>query len=107
MATIFKRFYTVVGNVTLDHVRQQNANGAHWAEILDTATKREEIAASKMLGYNPAFTKLRILRGARAHKSHSDPDETQYVISARLLTERETRIKSLHVREDGTVKPSK
>ena len=46
-------------------------------------------------------------RGAHAHKSHKDPNETQDVISAQLLDENETRIKSVHIREDGTVKPSK
>lgn len=47
MATIIKRFYTVVGNVTMDHVRLANTNGDRWVQIIDNAAKGQEAAVSK------------------------------------------------------------
>lgn len=42
MSSIMKRFYTIVGNVTLEHVKQQNKNGAQWVASIDKVAKAEE-----------------------------------------------------------------
>lgn len=44
MSTIIRRFYTIIGNVTLEHVKQQNKNGAQWALSVDKCAKEEEAA---------------------------------------------------------------
>ena len=51
MTTVIRRFYTIVGNVTLAHVREQNPNGARWVENINNAAKREESEVSK-INYN-------------------------------------------------------
>ncbi|KAH1437678.1 hypothetical protein KXV64_007115 [Aspergillus fumigatus] len=96
MASIIRRYYTIVGNVTLEHVRQQNKNGAQWVASIDKVAKEEESA-------DPKVKKLKI-KGAQAHKSHKDPNDQQDVISLQFLDENENRIRSKHVHEDGTSK---
>lgn len=44
MASIIRRYYTIVGNVTLEHVRQQNKNGAQWVASIDKVANEEESA---------------------------------------------------------------
>lgn len=41
-------------------------------------------------------------RGAKAHKSSKDPNETQDVITLAFYSHKGTRIGSAHAREDGT-----
>ncbi|KKK21401.1 hypothetical protein ARAM_007161 [Aspergillus rambellii] len=94
MASIARRFYTVVGKVTLEQVRVENKNGAQWALSVDKCATEEENA-------DPKFKKLKI-KGAVAHQSHKDPSDQQDVISLQFLDENENRIKTKHVHEDGT-----
>ncbi|PWY95404.1 hypothetical protein BO94DRAFT_620857 [Aspergillus sclerotioniger CBS 115572] len=96
MTSIFKRFYTIVGNVTLEHVQEINKNGAKWAASIDKVAKEEESVEAR-------FTKLKI-KGAKAHKSHKDPTDEQEVISLQFLDDNEVRIKSKHAHENGTSK---
>lgn len=42
MSKVFKRLYTVIGKVTLEHVREQNANGPVWVGGVETASSVAE-----------------------------------------------------------------
>jgi hypothetical protein len=44
MASIIRRYYTIVGNVTLEHIRQQNKNSAQWVASINKVIKEEESA---------------------------------------------------------------
>ena len=47
---------------------------------------------------------LTTFRGSKPHKSYDDLEDTQEVISIRLLDESNKRIASIHVHEDATSK---
>ena len=46
MSNIIKRFYTIIGSVTLDHVKQMNKKGPEWVSAIDKVAKQEEKAVS-------------------------------------------------------------
>jgi hypothetical protein len=48
MSSIIKRFYTIIGNVSLDHVKQMNKNGSAWASAIDKVAKEGEEAVSSL-----------------------------------------------------------
>lgn len=54
--------------------------------------------------FEDILTDLLFSRGSKPHKSHKDPSDPQDVISIRLLDEGDSRIETIHVHEDGSVK---
>ncbi|KAL1848323.1 hypothetical protein Daus18300_013649 [Diaporthe australafricana] len=92
-----KNALRLVGSVTLESITSKNgAKGAKWAENVTVKAASE---AAKRIKYNS---------GALAHQSHSDPAETQQIISAQFgivgSDNKFKRVESGHIREDGTIK---
>lgn len=73
MSGILKRFYTVIGNVTIDQVKQQNKNGSAWASAIDKVAKEEEAAVSSL-----ALVPIILPRELMFH--HQDPRITKIKI---------------------------
>ncbi|KAM5429761.1 hypothetical protein McanMca71_006106 [Microsporum canis] len=96
MSKVFKRLFTVVGKVTLDHVREQNINGDAWVSSINGNASKAEQA-------DPRIKQVKI-QGAMAHMSHTDPDDPLKVISLQYLDKTGNRVRSEHVHEDGTAK---
>ncbi|OJD22695.1 hypothetical protein ACJ73_05959 [Blastomyces percursus] len=96
MSRVFKRLYTVVGKVTFDNVKEQNVNGSAWVSSLDSAASDAEKT-------DPRIKHLKI-QGAKAHQSHTDPNDPKPVISVQYLNDLMQRVRSEHVHEDGTTK---
>lgn len=54
--------------------------------------------------FGDMLTGLLFSRGSNPHKSHDDPSDPYEVISVRLYNEHDSRIETIHVHEDGSVK---
>ncbi|KAM5441266.1 hypothetical protein MferCBS31731_003695 [Microsporum ferrugineum] len=92
MQTTTKRFFSIVGRVSVEDV--QRKSGLGWGYGFDTALPK--------LRQKYPTAKTAIIQGSQAHKSTKDPADTKHVVTLAMYDENDVRVGSAHIHEDGT-----
>jgi hypothetical protein len=93
MASIIRRYYTIVGNVTLEHVRQQNKNGAQWVASIDKVAKEEESAVRHDCPLTKRKPRLNESIGPQSQEAQDQVSQPMCISCGRLFSDWFTFIK--------------
>ncbi|DAA78391.1 TPA_exp: hypothetical protein A8136_4367 [Trichophyton benhamiae CBS 112371] len=92
MQTTTKRFFSIVGRVSVGDVQLKNGSG--WGSGFS-------IALPQLREKYPTAISA-IIQGSQAHKSTKDPSDTKSVVTLAMYDEKGVRVGSAHIHEDGT-----